>query len=166
MRAFSAAMSLPVAIAARLRMQGFACEYDPVVTRLEPWLRWTPGLSALWIIAGTALREPPVLWAFALVAALGAAGWHPMDALFNHVVRHPLGLPALPRNPAPRRFAMAIAAAWSAFEGLLFAAGYPRLGLAAGALLSAAAVLVFMTHFCLGSWLWHRLGLDRLRRSQ
>jgi hypothetical protein len=156
-------MSLPVALAARLRMQGFACDHDPLVARLEPWLRWTPGLSTIWILAGTVLREPGILLAFSLVAGLGAAGWHPLDALFNGVVRHLQKLPALPHNPAPRRFAMAVAAAWSAMTAILYAAGYLGWGLAAGLLLAAAALLVASTHFCLGSWVWHRLGLGRSR---
>jgi hypothetical protein len=155
-------MSLPVAIAARLRMQGFACDYDPAVARLEHWLRWTPGISTFWIVLGTVLREPAILWSFALVAAMGASGWHPVDALFNYGARHSLQLPPLPRNPAPRRFAMALAALIAAVEGVLFAAGSTALGLVAGVALSAAAVLVTATHFCIGSWIWHRIGLARL----
>jgi hypothetical protein len=98
-----------------------------------------------------------VLWAFAIVAAMGAAGWHPFDALFNTAVRPWVGAMRLPPNPPPRRFAMAMAAAWSAGAGWLFANGFGGAGVAAGAVLVIAAVLVATTHFCLGSWLYYLL---------
>ena len=102
----------------RLTAQGFACEVE-LVGQMAPWLRWTPALGALWIAAGTTARSPTILWSFSLCAAAGAMGWHPFDALFNHGVRHLLDLPQLPANPVPRRFAMTLAAIFSAVTGLL-----------------------------------------------
>lgn len=96
-------MSLGPMTRSCLTMQGFAGD-DPALKPLAPWLRWTPALSTLLILAGAVLRQPSILWAFAALAFAGAAGWHAFDWLFNYGVRHLLRLPRLPPNPAPRRF--------------------------------------------------------------
>jgi Domain of unknown function (DUF4395) len=144
----------------RLTSQGFACEAQ-LVGQMALWLRWTPALSAIWIATGTTARSPTILWSFSLCAAAGAMGWHPFDALFNHGVRHLLDLPHLPANPLPRRFAMALAAVFSAATGLLFYWHLDKAGLAAGVLMALGAITVATTQFCAGSWIWHQLGLGR-----
>ena len=137
-----------------LSMQGFACDTDPALAAVAPWLRWTPLLSTAMIIAGTVLRSPAILWTFAVVALCGAAGWHPFDALFNHAVRPVVKVPQLPANPAPRRFAMALAGVWGGLAGVCFARGWSAGGLVAGGLLTVAAITVATSQFCLGSWVW------------
>ena len=146
-------MSLRSLTRSFLTIQGFACDV-PAFGPIAPWLRWTPTLSATFILLGTILHQPYILWAFAAIAFVGAAGWNAFDALFNYGVRFALRLPRLPRNPAPRRFAMALAAIWAAVTGALFAAGWTLSGLVAGILLLIAAVTVSTTQFCIGSWLW------------
>jgi len=146
-----------------LILQGFACDEDPKIADAARWLRFTPAVSTLCIIAGTVLRAPGVLWAFAVVAAIGSLGWNAFDQIFNSVVRPWLHAPPLPRNPAPRRFAMAVAAAWSAVAGLLLWLGPVWAGLTAGAALAVAGGTVATTHFCLGSWMYRRLRGDRPR---
>src|SRR5579859_5021356 len=115
-----------------LIMQGFACDSDPSIAGAAAWLRFTPVLSTLTIVTGTALRSPAILWAFAVVAALGASGWNPFDYVFDVAVRHLVGAAPLPANPLPRRFAMAVAAVWSALAGVLMALGMNWLGVIAG----------------------------------
>lgn len=139
-----------------LTLQGFACDI-PAFGPIAPWLRWTPVLSTIVILFGTVLQQPYILWAFAVIAFVGAAGWNAFDALFNYGVRFALKLPRLPPNPAPRRFAMGLAAAWAAVTGVLFAAGWTRSGLVAGILLLIAAVTVATTQFCVGSLVWRLL---------
>lgn len=150
-------------IDSRLTMQGFACDADPRIVAGARWLRFTPALSTLCIVTGTALRSPAVLWSFAAIAAVGAAGWSFFDGLFNGIVRRLVGAPPLPPNPVPRRFAMGVAAAWSAGVGALFAAGSTWAGVIAGGALALAGAIVVTTHFCLGSWLYRIL--ERTRRS-
>lgn len=139
-----------------LTLQGFACDV-PAFGPIAPWLRWTPVLSTVLILLGTILREPYILWAFAVIAFVGAAGWNAFDALFNYGIRFVLQLPRLPPNPAPRRFAMALAATWAAVTGVLFATGWTRTGLVVGILLLIAAVTVATTQFCVGSLVWRLL---------
>ena len=150
-------MTVSEAVRRRLMLQGFACDTDPNVASAASWLRFTPALSTLCILTGTGLRSPVILWTFALVAAVGAAGWHAFDQIFNTVVRRWVQAPALPPNPPPRRFAMAVAAVWSGAAGLLIALGLGWAGVAAGALLAGAGIAVATTHFCLGSWLYRLL---------
>ena len=150
-------MAITEAVRLRLMLQGFACDTDPRVAATASWLRFTPALSTLCIITGTALRSPTILWSFAIIAAIGAAGWHVFDALFNALVRRWGRAARLPPNPAPRRFAMAVAAAWSAGAGWLMSAGSGWAGVVAGSALAVAGATVAMTHFCLGSWLYHLL---------
>jgi hypothetical protein len=139
-------------------MQGFACDVTPSIGVLAPWLRWTPLLSTGFIVAGTVLRQPMILWVFAAIALTGAAGWHPFDAVFNSTLRHVLHLPQLPPNPPPRRFAMALAGAWALVTGLFFTLGWMAAGSVAGAVLAVAAVTVGTTHFCFGSLIFNLLG--------
>jgi hypothetical protein len=157
------------AIRQHLIWQGFACDSDPRIAGAAVWLRFTPALSTLFIVTGTALRSPAILWSFAAIAALGAAGWHLFDHLFNAAVRRWVGAAPLPPNPPPRRFAMAVAAGWSALAGLLMAWGLDWAGVAAGGLLALAGLTVATTHFCVGSWLygvlWRRQGVPSRHRT-
>lgn len=151
-------MNMAQTLRSRLMLQGFDCDSDPRVAASARWLRFTPTLSALSILSGTVLRSPPVLWGFALVAAVGAVRWNLFDVIFNGIVRHWVHAPTLPPNPAPRRFAMAVAAVWSAGAGALMAEGMTVAGVVAGGALAAAGALVATTHFCLGSWMYRILG--------
>jgi hypothetical protein len=150
-------MALTEATRSGLILQGFACDTDPRVAAAARSLRFTPALSTLCIITGTALRAPTVLWSFAIISGIGAAGWHVFDALFNTLVRRWVHAARLPPNPAPRRFAMAVAAVWSAGAGGLMTIGSGWVGVAAGSALAVAGAIVATTQFCLGSWLYHLL---------
>lgn len=150
-------MTATPTIRARLQLQGFACDADASVLANARWLRFTPTLSTICIITGTALRSPLVLWSFALISVVGAAGWHIFDAVFSVLVRRWVHAPPLGPNPAPRRFAMLVAGAWSAAAGGLMSAGLVWEGVVAGGTLAVAGTLVATTHFCLGSWMYHML---------
>ncbi len=141
-----------------LAMQGFPIQSDPSLRRVAPWLRLTPSLSTLWIASGTALASPAALLGFALVSAFGASRpKHPFDRLANRGLRRLARRASLPDNPPPRRFAMALAALWSAAAAALLATGHRRAGLVAGGVLAASGVMVASTHLCLGSAIYRAL---------
>jgi hypothetical protein len=145
-----------------LAMQGFPIRTDPVVRRVQPWLRLTPSLSTAWIASGTVLGSPGVLLGFSLVSAFAASQHkHPFDRLYNRWIRRVTKSERLPDNPPPRRFAMGLAAAWAMTAATLFATGHRRAGFVAGGLLTAAGATVATTHFCVGSWVFRQL--ERLR---
>jgi 4-hydroxybenzoate polyprenyltransferase len=146
-----------------LAMQGFPIRSDPSIRRIEPWLRLTPSLSTLWIAGGTALASPAALLGFAILSAIGASRHkHPFDRFYDRGIRRLAKSEPLPDNPPPRRFAMALAAAWAATAAALLWTGHRRAGLVAGGLLGAAGATVASTHFCVGSWTYRQL--ERLRR--
>jgi len=140
-----------------LAMQGFRVGSDPSIRRAQSGLRFTPSLSTLWIAAGTALASPAILAGFALVSAFGASQHrHPFDRLYDRWIKRVAKSAPLPENPPPRRFAMALAAAWAGTSAILFATGRRRAGVVAGALLATAGATVATTHFCVGSWVYRQ----------
>jgi hypothetical protein len=105
----------------RLEAQGFLGLDDVALAEIGPWLRWSPALCAVFMATGTILASPPVLWALAVTALLGAIlPAHPFDIFYNHVVRQLTGTRPLPHHGPQRRFACGIAAAWLIGTALAF----------------------------------------------
>ena len=100
-------MSAHATLRRRIEAQGFLGLDDDTLARLGPWLRWSPVLCTLAMIAGVALRSPPILWTLAAIALLGALlPFHPFDLLYNLGMRHLTGtLPAPDRCRARDRSA-------------------------------------------------------------
>ena len=141
-----------------LTMQGFSCSSESGTREIEPWLRFTPALSMIWILVGTIVAIPLVLWIFSIISGLGAtSSRHPFDHIYNRWIRRYTQTSELPINPRPRRFAMFLAALWAAVTGTLFLFDFMLAGYISGFLLTAAAVLVATTHFCLGSWIYRNI---------
>lgn len=123
----------------------------------ERWLRFTPALSTLCILTGTAFAQPKILWLFSLISLIGSVSDHHLfDSIYNLIVR-PYSKVSLPDNPLPRRFAMMIAGIWASVAGLLFAMDFTITGYIVGGMLAIAGTLVATTHFCLGSWLYRQI---------
>lgn len=136
-------------------MQGFTCLSDSDKAEIGRWLKFTPGVSTFWIFTGTVLASPVILWLFSIIAAIGSASdRHLFDLIYNSWLRNYTKTPQLPVNPKPRRFAMFLAAAWSALTGWFFLSDIVLGGYISGLLLTGAGLLVATTHFCLGSWLY------------
>ena len=129
-------------------------------------LRFKPLATMLLVAAGAATRSP---WLLVAVGAAGLVGtafpalsW--LDRLWNHVVRHPFGAPALPFDPDPRRFACGMADAFVLGSGLAFLAGWPTTGwVLAGSVLVIAGTVV-ATGFCVAAWAYMEVR-RRLRLS-
>jgi hypothetical protein len=101
---------------------------------------------------GTALASPWVLWGLAPFAVLGTIlPRHPFDYIYNLGVRRLTGTDELPPHGAPRRFACAIASGWLTVTGAAFAANFDVVGYALGATLTAVALIIATTHFCIPS---------------
>lgn len=150
-------MPLSAATRKRLETQGFLCD-SPGFAQVEPWLRFTPFVCTALMGLGTALALAPLLWALVPIALLGAVfPAHPFDLLYNLGLRHLTGTPPLPRNGAPRRFACGVATAWLIATALAFQSGAAWLGYALGGILTAVALLVSLTHFCIPSTVYQYL---------
>jgi hypothetical protein len=148
----------PSTLRCRVEAQGFRGLDDAALAEIGPWLRWSPALCAVVMAAGTILASPPVLWALAVIALLGAVfPAHPFDLLYNTVARHLTGTRPLPRHGPQRRFACGLAAAWLAGTGLAFDLEAMTAGYVLGGTLTAVAALVGATHFCIPSLVYNRL---------
>lgn len=139
-----------------LVQQGYQ-QYAPEELREMQWgLRFTPSACALIAFYGLVTGQPWVLftvallglWAFLFPAA------HPMDWLYNHVVRPVFGAVRIPPNPLQRRLACLSAAFMNALAGALFLAGLPMAAYVVGGLLLALQAIVIATHFCMLSWVY------------
>jgi hypothetical protein len=139
----------------RLDAQGYVNVDRASMRELEPWLRWSPAICAAVMAVGTVLASPWILWGLVPFAALGAIfPRHPFDYIYNYGVRRLTGTQPLPPHGAPRRFACAMASAWLITTGAAFAADLDLLGYALGGLLTAVAVTVGTTHFCIPSLIY------------
>jgi hypothetical protein len=139
----------------RIEMQGFVNLNDRALADFGPWLRLATGICATWAAIATAFGSAFGLWALVPIAAAGAILTnHPFDAIYNYGIRHALGTRPIPRSPAPRRFACAVATPWLASAGLAFVAGVETLGYVLGGSLVLAASVPTTTDFCIPSFFY------------
>ena len=122
-------------------------------------LMWQPRLIGVIVLAGLLSQAP------GLFRALSAVLWwnvllpvaNPFDILYNALVAGPQKRPLLQPAHPPRRFAQAIAAAFSLGIGLALLLGLPLPAYVLEAFLVAALSALIFGRFCLGSYIWHRL---------
>jgi rhodanese-related sulfurtransferase len=156
-------MSLPNAGAESLgqralRQQGY--DYTPEELRELDWgLRFTPAVCMLGAVVGLVLRAPAIHFA---LAALGILPFwlpaaHPVDLLYNHLLRPLWGGVRLPPNPLPRRIACLMGGAMNLAIGVSFVAGSVAAAYAFGAVLIVLQLVVISTHFCVASWMYEGL---------
>lgn len=153
-----------------IRRQGFE---DPNPHEsLYAALMLQPRIIGSLFVLGVLLQSPwfffalsgVLLWS-ALVPTLSV-----FDAIYNHVVAHPRGLPPLGAAPAPRRFAQAEAAAMVFAIAAALALGAVTTAWAIQALFAGALLAVILGDYCAGAEQYHlaRRGLRRVlaRRPQ
>ncbi len=146
-----------------LFQQGFQCFTSEELRQYQWGLRFTP--AACTSITVVALFTQ-TWWLALAVSTLGiwaflAPAGHPMDFLYNKVVRHAFGMAALPPNPLQRRLACLAAGVLNFAIGWLFFFGLNVAAYGTGALLVTLQVIVITTHFCTLSWLYE-LGMRAL----
>lgn len=103
-------------------------DYSPDELRSLDWgLRFTPALCMAAAIYGLVTAQPYVHFALAALDILPfwSPAWHPLDRLYNHVVRPLFGGVRLPPNPLPRRIACLMGGSMNLFIGLAFTYNNP-----------------------------------------
>lgn len=141
----------------RLEIQGFFLS-DEQLKDVGPWIRWTYIICGIFMLLGTALASPVILWSIGAIALIGAIlPFHPFDLLYNHGARFLTGTGPLPLSGPPRKFACGIAAVWVTVMGFLFQNGHMTAGYILGGLLVAVSTLVSITNICIPSMIYRAL---------
>jgi hypothetical protein len=148
---------------ANLTTQGY-CLNDRERRELAIGLRFSTGLCVPLVVVALVLQSGVMVFALCGVGLIaGFTARHPFDYLWNHIVRHALGAPALPRNPPRRRDAFKVGTVWLAVVGTLLALGAVTPALVLGWMLVPACAAVTAVNLCLPSeafaW-WERRGRD------
>ena len=142
----------------RIETQGFLGLTDTEVMQFNYWLRLAPGLCVVWIAIGVVNASPIILGMLVPFAFLGGVSdGHPFDVIYNHGIRHLLGLPELPDYRAPRRFACLMATTVLSTTAILFAVGlYIPAYMLGGAMMMMATTNV-LTGICGPAVIYGRL---------
>jgi rhodanese-related sulfurtransferase len=139
-----------------LFQQGYQQYSAHELSQLEWGLRFTPAVCSSITAYGLYTQQPYVLffvgilgmWAFFFPAG------HPMDLIYNRVVRHAFKAIELPENPFQRRLACFAAGVMNTAAAILFLTGLPVAAIAVGVTLLILQVIVITTHFCTLSWMY------------
>ena len=151
-------MTTSTVLRERLEAQGYCNLDDATLAELGPWLRWSPAFCTVFMIIGTLMESPLVLWAISVTAFLGALmPFHPFDLLYNYGMRYLSGTRPLPHHGPQRRFACGIAFVWLIATGWAFHIGATTAGYALGVPLILVAGLVSVTNFCIPSLIYNTL---------
>jgi hypothetical protein len=140
-----------------VRQQGFKDASPQTCVHQYPALMLQPRVTGILILIGLVLQA----WPYFL--ALSALLWwnvalpklNPFDALYNHLVAKPKGLPRLSPAPSPRRFgAQTIAGTFMLVIALSLFSGWYALAWGLEAVMLVALAAVIFGRFCLGSYLY------------
>lgn len=147
----------------RLELQGFIGLSDDEVRQFNYWLRLAPAICLAWIIVGVTSASPLILAMLVPFELLGGiTKGHPFDVIYNHGIRHFLGLPQLPDYGVPRRFAFVMASTMTAITATMFAVGVSSVAYVIGGMMMLVASLQVMTGLC-GPAVIYKLLFDPMR---
>ena len=151
-----------------VRQQGFPQAQAADCPTQYRALMFQPRVIGILVLIGLVTQSPVLFLALAAILAWNVLlpAWSLFDALYNHLIAIPRGLPRLTPAPAPRRFAQGIACAFMLGIGLSLLANWRVLAwVVEGFLVIALAALVF-GKFCLGSYLFLLLRGQRTYAQQ
>jgi rhodanese-related sulfurtransferase len=145
-----------------LFQQGYQRYTTSELKQLEWGLRFTPAVCSLIAAYGLVTQQPYVLFGVAVLGiwAFFFPAGHPMDLIYNHLVRPLFGAVKLPENPLQRRLACLSAGIMNVAAGALFLLGLPVAAIVTGVILLVLQAIVITTHFCTLSWMYE--GVMRL----
>ncbi len=141
-----------------LEAQGFTGYSDDELAARTFGFRFSTGLCALLIGTGVLFASIPLLLLAMTMALLGAIlPNHPFDNLYNATFANQPGKARLHPNTPQRKFACGIATVWLAGVIFLFHSQLFLWGYIFGVILTAVAVLVTTTDFCIPSAIYNFL---------
>ena len=139
-----------------LFQQGYQHYTSGELQQLQWGLRFTPAVCTTMTVIALIYQLP---WLAYIVSCLGLWAFlfpsaHPMDLVYNHLVRHPFKAIALPPNPLQRRLACLSAGVLNFFVGTFFLLGMSTVALVVGGFLVTLQIIVITSHFCMLSWMY------------
>jgi len=139
-----------------VRQQGFKDASPEACVYQYPALMWQPRAIGSLVLVGLVFQAWPYFLALWVLLWWNVAlpRLNLFDALYNHVVAKPKGLPRLGPAPSPRRFAQAFAGTFVLAIWLSLFSGRRILAWALEAFLLAALAALIFGRFCLGSYLF------------
>lgn len=139
-----------------LFQQGYQHYTPKELKQLEWGLRFTPAVCSAITAYGLITQQPYVLFFVGLLGmwAFFFPAGHPMDLLYNNVVRHAFSAMKLPENPFQRRLACFAAGVMNTTAAILFLTGFPVVAFVVGVMLLILQAIVITTHFCTLSWIY------------
>ena len=139
-----------------LFQQGFQKFTPKELKQLEWGLRFTPAACSLIAAYGLYAQQPMILFAVAVLGfwAFMFPSAHPMDLVYNHMIRPLFGAVKLPANPFQRRLACLSAGMMNIIARSLFLLEMPIAAIVVGVSLLALQAIVIFTHFCTLSWMY------------
>lgn len=142
-----------------LFQQGYQNHTPSELKEIEWGLRFTPAACSLITLYALFTQNPWLLFAVAILGmwAFFAPAGHPMDLIYNNLVRKPFGAVKLPPNPFQRRLACFAAGIMNTIAAIFFLVGWPVAALVTGAMLIVLQIIVIFTHFCTLSWMYEGL---------
>ncbi len=151
-------MSSPV-VQNFMRQQGFAPEPADACNMHFAGLYFQPRIVFPLVILGILLQSPAVFLALSAVLWLNVIvpRFNPFEQVYNRFVAARRGTPPLAPAPGPRRFAQAVAAAFTLAAGLCLIQGWSVASWVFQAFLVVAFSALLFGKFCLGAWVFHIL---------
>jgi Domain of unknown function (DUF4395) len=153
-----------------MKQQGFADEPSSLCDMHFTGLYFQPRIVGSLILVGIILHiagymlgaTQPIFCSMVLFFALSAVLWwnvivpalNPFEVFYNHVFAAPRGRASLVPAPGPRRFAQAIAAAFTLIVGLALLQGWNVTAWVFEAFLVAAFSMLLFGKFCLGAYIF------------
>lgn len=139
-----------------LKAQGYYNLSDAEISELAFGNRFAYIVCGSIVAIAVATAHIPTLVVMTIVAFLGIIlPYHPLDYIYNHVLRGMLNKPELPPRSKQLKFACVIATLWLIATIYLFYAGLSVAGYVLGGLLVAVAFIVSATDFCIPSMIYN-----------
>ncbi len=140
---------------ARLELRGITPSNDPAYARMLPWTKMAFVVGGTQAAIATTFADAAMLWQMVPVVALAVIlPHHPIEYIYNLVIRHIIRAAPLPRNAAPVRFAFFLATLILASSAMAFDAGYTWLGYALGYQVTLVAGIFVFSSFCVPAAIW------------
>jgi Domain of unknown function (DUF4395) len=148
-----------------LRIQGWTCSV-PELASYKFGVRFAYGTCAAVVLLGLVFQNVYFYYAgFAITVGGMIPPWHPVDYLYNGLIRHLFKKPAIPKRPPQSRFACSIAFVWMSSTLLCWHNDYYWIASAlAGALVMQAGIVTF-TDICFPSMIFNFLTSTKITTS-